>query len=83
MEFSQTEAETRGLAQAAFNLTKALMNALERKGVLDGSEVQAVLDETLNALEHRAQDAATDVARRIVEATIITRRAQRPGDQTS
>ena len=79
-KFSQTDAENRALALAAFNLTKSLMDALEAKGVLQASEVEAVLDQTLTALEFRAQDNATDLARRIIEATIHTRAAQRRGE---
>jgi hypothetical protein len=52
------------------------MDALEKKGVLEAAEVQAVLDETLMSLEHRRQDYATDMARRIIEASIIARAAQ-------
>ena len=63
-EFSQTESETRGLALAAFTLVKALVNALEAKGVLEASEVEGVYDQTLTSLEHRHQDPATDIARR-------------------
>jgi hypothetical protein len=75
-EPSTYESENRALAVSAFNLVKALMNALERKGLLEGGEVQAVLDETLTSLEHRHQDYATDMARRIIEATIMARAAQ-------
>ncbi|HPE49697.1 MAG TPA: hypothetical protein PLR76_14940 [Hyphomonas sp.] len=72
------ETENRALALSALNLTKALMNALEAKGVLDGTEIQAVLDEALSVLEHRPQDQSTDIARRIIEAIIITRATKRP-----
>ena len=72
-EPSSYESESRALAVSAFNLVQALMNALENKGVLERAEVQAVLDETLMSLEHRHQDYATDMARRIIEATIMAR----------
>ena len=74
-EPSSYESENRALAVSAFNLIKALVNALEKKGVLDAAEVQAVFDETLVSLEHRHQDYATDMARRIVEATVMARAA--------
>jgi hypothetical protein len=80
-EPSRKEDEPRALALAAFNLTKALMNALETKGVLDAGEVQGVLDETLTSLEHRVQDGPTDLARRIVESIVVMRAVQRPGPE--
>jgi hypothetical protein len=70
------ESENRALGIGALNLVKALINALERKGVLEGGEVQAVFDETLLSLEHRHQDYATDMARRIIEAAVMARTAQ-------
>ena len=73
---STYESENRALALCGLNLAKALINALEKKGVLDSAEVQAVFDETLISLEHRHQDYATDMARRIIEATIMARSAQ-------
>jgi hypothetical protein len=78
VEPSRKEDEPRALAMAALSLVKALLNGLESKGLLDGGEVQAVLDETLTSLEHRVQDPATDLARRIVEATAITRKSISP-----
>jgi hypothetical protein len=75
-EPSSYESENRALAVAALNLVKALMNALERKGILEDADVQAVFDETLMSLEHRHQDYATDMARRIIEAGIMARAAQ-------
>ena len=74
---SSYESESRALALSALNLVKALINALENKHVLDSAEVQAVFDETLTSLEHRHQDYATDMARRIIEAAIVTRAAAR------
>ena len=76
-EPSSYESENRALAMSALNLVKALMNALEQKGLLDGAEVQAVFDETLMSLEHRHQDYATDMARRIIEAAIMARAQKR------
>src|ERR1700761_6954721 len=70
-EPSSYDYENRALALSAFNLVKALIDGLERKGVLEAGDVQAVFDQTLIALEHRAQDQATDLARRIMEATVM------------
>jgi hypothetical protein len=70
--------ETRGLAFASYSLTHALLTVLERKGVLTGDEAQDVLDETLTRLEHRHQDRAIDIARRLIEGAVIERAAARP-----
>ncbi len=78
-EPSRKEDEPRALAMAALSLVKALINTLEAKGVLAGSEVQDVLDQTLTSLEFRVQDPATGLARRIIEAMVITR-AEQPQD---
>ena len=78
---SDYETETRALALAAFTLTKALMAELEKQGVLSGAGGDAVLDQTLWALEHRHQDRATDVARRIIEATAMARAGRLPGTE--
>jgi hypothetical protein len=75
---SDYESENRALALCSLNLVKALINALEKKGVLEAAEAQAVFDETLITLEHRHQDYATDMARRIIEATLMARAAERP-----
>ncbi len=72
------ESENRALALSAINLVKALMNALEEKGLLGSAEVQAVFDETLTSLEHRHQDYATDMARRIIEAELMSRASRNP-----
>lgn len=45
------EIENRALALSALTLVKALMQALEKKGVLNGGEVDAVVEKTLVALE--------------------------------
>uniref|UniRef100_UPI000A80573A hypothetical protein n=2 Tax=Pseudomonadota TaxID=1224 RepID=UPI000A80573A len=57
----------------------SLMNALEKKGVLSGGEVDDVVEETLVALEYRHQDTATDLARRIIEAIAVMRSGHLPG----
>ena len=75
-EPSSYESENRALALGTLNLIKALIGALEKKGVLAGAETRAVFDETLMSLEHRRQDYATDMARRIIEAAIIAHAAQ-------
>ena len=74
---STPEDETRGLAFASYGLMKALLDALEQKAVLSGQEVQAVFDAALTALEHRAQDPAIDIARRLIEGAVIMRSASR------
>jgi hypothetical protein len=74
---STPEDETRGLAFASYTLMKALLDVLEKKAVLTGQEVQDVLDQTLNALEHRVQDPAIDIARRLIEGAVIARSAAR------
>ncbi|NBW09855.1 MAG: hypothetical protein EBR82_17705 [Caulobacteraceae bacterium] len=75
-----SEDEIRGLAFASYTLTHSLLTVLETKGILTGSEVQDVLDRTLNALEHRHQDNSIDIARRLIEGAIIARAASRSGD---
>ena len=74
------EDENRALAFAALSLVKALVSALETKGILEGSDVQAVFDQALTTMEHRPQDAATDLARRIIEGTAIAHATQPPRD---
>ena len=69
--------ETRGLAFASYALMKALLDVLEKKAVLSEQDVQDVLDTTLNALEHRPQDHAIDIARRLIEGAVIARSASR------
>ncbi|MBN8809722.1 MULTISPECIES: hypothetical protein [Sphingomonas] len=78
-ERNHFEDENRALALSALTLVKTLMNALERKGVLDGGEIDAVVEESLVALEYRHQDAATGLARRIVEAIAVMRSGHLPG----
>lgn len=77
-EPSQTDNENRGLAMASLSLVRAVMDVLEKKGVLAADDVQAIFDQALTTLEYRAQDKATDLARRIIEAAVITRAAQSP-----
>ncbi len=71
--------ETRGLAFASYSLMHALLDVLERTDVLRGQDVQEVLDRTLNALEHRVQDNAIDIARRLIEGAVITRSSRLEG----
>lgn len=80
MEESRKEDEERALAFASLALVKALIDGLERKGVLSGDEVQGVFDGALASLEYRVQDRAIGLARRIVEGAAIGRAAQWPGD---
>lgn len=71
-----TDAEAAGTALAAFNLTAALLIALESKGVLAPGETKQLIDETAHALEQ--QDAlvvaekrpACREARRVLEALL-------------
>jgi len=79
MDESRKEDEERALAFAALALVKALVNALEQKGVLEGSETRSVFDQALTSLELRAQDAAIGLARRIVEGISTTHTAQPAG----
>ena len=76
-EPSDFETENRALALSALTLAKSLMGALEKQGVLEGAEVDAILEQALTALEYRHQDTATGLARRIVEAIAVVR-VQRP-----
>jgi hypothetical protein len=78
MDESRREDEERALAFAALALVKAVINALEQKGLLDGSEVQGIFDGALTSLELRVQDRAIGLARRIVEGIAITRTNQGP-----
>ena len=80
MDQSRREDEERALAFAALALVKALVDALERKGLLEASEVQGVFDGALTSLEFRVQDPAIGLARQIIEGIAVTRVAQRPGD---
>ena len=83
MDASRKEDEERALAFAALALVKAVINALEKKGLLEGDEVQEIFDGALTSLELRVQDPAIGLARRILEGIAITRAAQRPGDDPS
>ena len=80
MTESRREDEERALAFAALALVKAVINALEQKGLLEGSDVQGIFDRALTSLEFRAQDPAIGLARRIVEGIAITRANQGPED---
>ena len=80
MDKSRKEDEERALAFAALALVRAAIDALERKGLLEESEVQGIFDGALTSLEHRVQDPAIGLARRIVEGIAIGRAAQRPED---
>jgi hypothetical protein len=77
-----SEDETRGLAFASYSLMNAMLSALENKALLSADEVQTVLDATLDGLEHRPQDNAIDIARRLIEGNIIGRAAARSGGST-
>lgn len=80
MDASRKEDEERALAFAALALIRGMIDALERKGVLEGSEVQEVFDGALTSLELRVQEPAVGLARRIVEGIAIGRAAQGPQD---
>ena len=69
--------ETRGLAFASYSLTNALLTVLEKMAVLTEHDVQEVLDTALTGLEHRHQDGAIDIARRLLEGNVIARTASR------
>ncbi len=71
--------ETRGLAFASYSMMHALLDVLEQTGVLTPANAQEVLDRTLNALEHRPQDNAIDIARRLIEGAVIMRAARSGG----
>ena len=80
MDASRKDDEERALAFAALALVKAVIDSLERKGLLEASEVQGVFDGALTSLEFRVQDPAIGLARRIIEGITVTRAAERPGD---
>jgi hypothetical protein len=73
MAESQKEDEERALAFAALHLVKAVIDGLEQKGLLEANEVQGIFDGALTSLEHRVQDPAIGLARRIVEGIAISR----------
>ena len=80
MDASRKQDEERALAFAALALVKAVINAVEQKGLFEGNEVQGIFDGALTSLELRVQDPAIGLARRIVEGIAITRATQRPED---
>ncbi len=80
MDASRKQDEERALAFAALALIKAVIGALESKGLLEASEVQGVFDGALMSLEHRVQEPAIGLARRIIEGIVITRASGGPGD---
>jgi len=79
-EQSHYAEESRALALSALTLVKTLIDALEKKGVLNTPEVDDVIEKTLVSLEYRHQDDATGLARRIVEAMAVMRSGHLPGD---
>ena len=80
MDESRRHDEERALAFASLALVRAVIDAPESKGLLGDGEVQGVFDGALTSLEHRVQDPAIGLARRIIEGIVITRAAGRPGD---
>jgi hypothetical protein len=76
MDASRREDEERALAFAALALVRAVIDGLERKGLLEGDEVQGIFDGALTSLEHRVQEPAIGLARRIVEGIAIGRASQ-------
>jgi hypothetical protein len=80
MEPSRREDEERALALAALALVQAVIKGLEQKGLLEGNDAQGIFDGALTSLEHRVQDPAVGLARRIVEGIAITRANPEPED---
>jgi hypothetical protein len=80
MDASRKEDEERALAFAALALVQATIDALEKKGLIEEDEARGVFDGALTSLEHRVQDPAIGLARRIVEGIAVFRSARRPGD---
>lgn len=80
MDASRKQDEERALAFAALALLRGVIDALEAKGLLEASEVQGIFDGALMSLEHRVQDSAIGLARRIIEGIAISRAAERPED---
>ena len=80
MDASRKEDEERALAFASLALIRSTIDALERKGLLESDEVQGIFDGALTALEHRVQEPAIGLARRIIEGIAISRLARRPHD---
>lgn len=83
MDASRKEDEDRALAFAALALVRATIDGLERKGLLEGAELQGIFDGALTSLELRVQEPAVGLARRIVEGIAISRAAQGPQDDPS
>jgi hypothetical protein len=73
MDASRREDEERALALAGLALIRGMIETLEHKGLLQGDEVQGIFDGALMSLEHRVQDPAVGLARRIVEGISISR----------
>ncbi len=80
MKDSRKDDEERALAFAALALVKGVIDSLERKGLLEASEVQGIFDGALTSLEFRVQDPAIGLARRIIEGIAVSRAAQGPAD---
>jgi hypothetical protein len=80
MDASRREDEERALAFAALALVRAVIDGLERKGLLQGDDVQGIFDGALTSLEHRVQEPAIGLARRIVEGIAIGHSSQGSGD---
>lgn len=80
MDASRKEDEERALAFAALALIRAVIAALETKGLFEDDEVHGILDGALTSLELRVQDPAIGLARRIVEGIVIARKVQGPED---
>jgi hypothetical protein len=74
--------ETRGLAFASYSLMNGLLSVLEKNAILTSQDIQEALHTALTTLEHRPQDDAIDVARRLIEGNSITRRAAPPKGST-
>jgi hypothetical protein len=75
MAESRKQDEERALAFAALALLRGVIDALEAKALLDANEVQGIFDGALTSLEHRVQEPAVGLARRIVEGIAISRSA--------
>jgi hypothetical protein len=80
MEPSRKEDEDRALAFAALALARAVIDTMEKKGLLGAGEVQGLFDQALTSLEFRVQEPAIGLARRIVEGIAIGHAAQKPED---
>ena len=81
MTESRREDEGRALAFAGLALVKGVIGALEQKGLLEGNDVQGIFDVALTSLEHRVQDPAIGLARRIVDGIAIARANPGPEDR--